>query len=199
MLSDEMQDGLFQHRSGQSPAGEVLLATVLDEAPGDVVAEPLPVFLFGVARRQPVPGLVEELACQWGTGCTALRRASPWFGSPCLQLRLDRVPELRSNDRWMLALVDTPLVPDAAGVERIGQQAVEVSATERQPACPGSIRGEALLGAQSQTVRVGLHLPERSVLPVQRIERPDRFGLSLVDAQRAPVLLIAERYAAAHP
>ena len=48
----------------------------------------------------------------------------------------------------MLALVDTPLVPDAAGVERIGQQAVEVSATERQPACPGSIRGEALLGAQ---------------------------------------------------
>ncbi len=119
MLSDEMHDGLFQHRGGQSPAGEVLLATVLDEAPGDVVAEPLPVFLFGVARRQPVPGLVEELACQWGTGCTGLRRASPWFGSPCLQLRLDRVPGLRSNDRWMLALVDTPLVPDAAGVERI--------------------------------------------------------------------------------
>ena len=82
----------------------------------------------------------------------------------------------------MLALVDTPLVPDAAGVERIGQQAVEVSATERQPARSGSIRGEALLGAQPQTVRIGLHLPERSVLPVQRIERPDRFGLSLVDA-----------------
>ena len=59
MLSDEMHDGLFQHRGGQSPAGEVLLATVLDEAPGDVVAEPLPVFLFGVARRQPVPGLVD--------------------------------------------------------------------------------------------------------------------------------------------
>ena len=48
MLSDEMHDGLFQHRGGQSPAGEVLLATVLDEAPGDVVAEPLPGFLFGV-------------------------------------------------------------------------------------------------------------------------------------------------------
>ena len=59
----------------------------------------------------------------------------------------------------MLALVDTPLVPDAAGVERIGQQAVEVSTTERQPARSGSIRGEALLGAQSQTVRLGLHLP----------------------------------------
>ena len=78
------------------------MATVLDEAPGDVVAEPLPVFLFGVARRQPVPGLVEELAGQRGTDCAALRRASPWFGSPCLQLRLDRAPELRSNDRWML-------------------------------------------------------------------------------------------------
>ena len=67
----------------------------------------------------------------------------------------------------MLALVDTPLVPDTAGVERIGQQAVEVSTTERQPACLGSIRGEASLGAQPQTVRLGLHLPERSVLPVQ--------------------------------
>ena len=53
-----MHDGLFQHRGGQSPAGEVLLATVLDEAPGDVVAEPLPGFLFGVARRQPVPGVL---------------------------------------------------------------------------------------------------------------------------------------------
>ena len=36
-----------------------------------------------------------------------------------------------------------------------------------------------------------------ALLPVQRIERLDRFGLSLVDAQRALVLLIAERYAAA--
>ena len=91
-------------------------------SPGDVVAEPLPVFLFGVARRQPVPGLVEELACQWGTGCAALRRASPWFGSPCLQLRLDRVPELRKPillasctpdgecrwPRWNLQRVRTP-------------------------------------------------------------------------------------------
>ena len=50
------------------------------------------------------------------------------------QRQLDNT--LRSNDRWMLALVDTPLVPDAAGVERIGQQAVEVSATERQPSRP---------------------------------------------------------------
>ena len=181
MLSDEMHDGLFQHRGGQSPAGEVLLATVLDEAPGDVVAEPLPVFLFGVARRQPVPGLIEELACQWGTGCTALRRASPWFGSPCLQLRLDRVPELRSNDRWMLALVDTPLVPDAAGVERIGQQAVEVSATERQPRPLGFHPRRSVAWC---AVPDGPRRPspaERSVLPVQRIECPDRFGLSFVD------------------
>ena len=59
-----------------------------------------------------------------------------------------------------------------------------MSATERQPACPGSISGEASLGAQSQTVCLGLHLPERSVLPVQRMERPDRFGLSLVDAHQ---------------
>ena len=72
MLSDAMHDGLFQHRGGQSPAGEVLLATVLDEALGDVVAEPLPGFLFGVARRQPVPGLVEELAGQWEEAVSGL-------------------------------------------------------------------------------------------------------------------------------
>ena len=72
MLSDAMHDGLFQHRGGQAPAGEVLLATVLDEALGDVVAEPLPGFLFGVARRQPVPGVVEELACQWEEAVSGL-------------------------------------------------------------------------------------------------------------------------------
>ena len=34
--------------AGSRHPERVLLATVLDEAPGDVVAEPLPVFLFGV-------------------------------------------------------------------------------------------------------------------------------------------------------
>ena len=43
MLLDEMYDGPFQRGCGQTPTGEVLVATVLDEAPGDVVAEPLPV------------------------------------------------------------------------------------------------------------------------------------------------------------
>ena len=62
----------------------------------------------------------------------------------------------------------------------IAQRAVEVSAAERQTTCPRSISGKPLLGAQSQTVRLGLHLPERSVLPVQRIECPDLFALSLV-------------------
>ena len=65
-----MHDGLFQHRGGQSPAGEVLLATVLDEAPGDVVAEPLPVFLFGVSQ-----GL---LAPRRSPGCRRSRVRSIW-------------------------------------------------------------------------------------------------------------------------
>ena len=84
-----MHDGLFQHRGGQSPAGEVLLATVLDEAPGDVVAEPLPVFLFGVARRQPVAGLVEELACS-STNCRGgtASQASAHPAPACLHQQL---------------------------------------------------------------------------------------------------------------
>ena len=44
MLLDEMYDGPFQRGCGQTPTGEVLVATVLDEAPGDVVPEP-----FGTA------------------------------------------------------------------------------------------------------------------------------------------------------
>ena len=131
MLLDEMYDGPFQHRRGQTPAGEALLATVLDEAPGDVVPEPLPALLFRMARRQPVPGLIEELAGERGGSRKALGCAFPRFGSPCLQLRLDRAPELGSDDRWMLARVDPAAVPAAAGVERIGQQAVEVPAAER--------------------------------------------------------------------
>ena len=85
-----MYDGPFQRGCGQTPTGEVLVATVLDEAPGDVVPEPLPALLFRMARRQPVPGLIEELAGERGGSCKALGRAFPRFGSPCLQLRLDR-------------------------------------------------------------------------------------------------------------
>ena len=36
--------------------------------------------------------------------------------------------QLASVPKLLTCSVDTPLVPDAAGVERIGQQAVEVSA-----------------------------------------------------------------------
>ena len=82
MLFDEVHDGLFQRGCGQTPTGEVLVATVLDEAPGDVVPEPLPALLFRMARRQPVPGLIEELAGERGGSCKALGRAFPRFGSP---------------------------------------------------------------------------------------------------------------------
>ena len=88
MLFDEVHDGLFQRGCGQTPTGEVLVATVLDEAPGDVVPETLSVLLFGVGGCQPVAGFVEELAGERGAGCTALGRAFPWFGSPsCAKTR----------------------------------------------------------------------------------------------------------------
>ena len=82
MLFDEVHDGLFERGCGRAPAGEVLLATVPDEASGDVVPEPLPALLFRMARRQLVAGLVEELAGERGAGCTALGCAFPRFGSP---------------------------------------------------------------------------------------------------------------------
>ena len=101
MLSDEMQDGLFQHRGGQSPAGEVLLATVLDEAPGDVVAEPAPhlraelaleALHMALGRRLPASGLVhhsdrgtqytaatyQAVLDEYGIVCSMSRKGDCW-------------------------------------------------------------------------------------------------------------------------
>ena len=84
MLSDAMHDGLFQHRGGQAPAGEVLLATVLDEALGDVVAEPLPGFLFvwlGVSRSlvssKSLPASGKRLCRAWRPWPLARTSRSP--------------------------------------------------------------------------------------------------------------------------
>ena len=129
----------------------------------------------------------------------ALRAAHPRPGGPRLQLRLDGGPDLRIDDRRMPALVDARPVPDAAGVDRICQQVVQVPAMERQAARPRSIPGAALLRAKAQAIGLGLHLPDRSVPPVEGVERPDRPRLGLVDAERAPVPVIAERHDAAHP
>ena len=72
MLSDAMHDGLFQHRGGQAPAGEVLLATVLDEALGDVVAEPLPGFSFWCGSASAGPWSRRRACRPVGRGCVGL-------------------------------------------------------------------------------------------------------------------------------
>ena len=85
-----------------------LLATVFDEATGDVVAEPLPALLWvwlGVSRS---PVSSKSLPASSKSCCAVFRYcASVAWRSPVCSCGLNRGPDVRIDDRWMLALVDT--------------------------------------------------------------------------------------------
>src|SRR5579871_6426985 len=51
-----------------------------------------------------------------------------------LKLRLNPLPKVPVEDRRMLAVVDLALVRDAADIDRVRQDLVEVAAAERTPA-----------------------------------------------------------------
>ena len=63
VIRDEAGDGLLEGRRWQPPAAGI--DPTRDQAIGDVVAE-LTTVPPGVARRQPVAGLVTQLACEGG-------------------------------------------------------------------------------------------------------------------------------------
>ena len=47
------------------------------------------------------------------------------------QALLDRIPSVLIDDRFMLTLVHLVLVPDAPGIDRVGQDVMDMSAVER--------------------------------------------------------------------
>lgn len=118
--------------AGRQPPGiRVFLASVGDQPARDVVAQALAV-LAEMARGQSIPGLVEKLADQRRPfGCMRSATGTGCLGGKAL---LERVPNGRIDDRRMLAFVDLVAVPDAADIERIGQDLVHMAATEGRPA-----------------------------------------------------------------
>jgi hypothetical protein len=92
-----------------------------------------------MARGQPVAGLVEEFADQRCTfGRIRVAAAARRIGNKPL---LQRVPGGRIKDGRMLARIDLVAVPDASGIERVGQDLVDMASAEGRPAAGGARGG----------------------------------------------------------
>ncbi len=131
MLAHDIGNFDLQLPSGQTPAVEVSFAALFDQAVGDVVAQPGAVaFVFecdGV-RRSPVSSKSfpqrRDLRFAEILGPAAQ-------GGALLQLELDPVPPLGIDDRRMLAIMHLVPVPDAARVERVRQDVMDVTPVEQ--------------------------------------------------------------------
>jgi hypothetical protein len=55
---------------------------------------------------------------------------APLSGSAFLQVLLDLIPNIATDDCRMLPFVDCLFVPDATGIDRVGQQVVKCCAFE---------------------------------------------------------------------
>ena len=107
-----------------------------DQPLGDVVAV-APALLVGVGRRQPLAGLVEQQAGQ-----------QTWFGGIGADLPVDPVgfqdllyrgPQLRVDDRRVLARIALVLVDDLAAIDRVLQHQVERTPRQRLAATGSAV------------------------------------------------------------
>ncbi len=85
---------------------------------GNVVAVAA-TLLNGVTGRKPVPGLVEQKACQEVLAPTVPGKLPDWC--VCLELDLNGVPDLGIDDARMTTDMNKAAVPDHAAIDRDGQ------------------------------------------------------------------------------
>ena len=118
--------------------------------------------LHAVARGQTVAGFVKELAGQW-------RSRSFAFGAPALCRRgledlLYFHPMLRINDSWVLTVEDLILVADASGIDRVGQDVMDMTAVKGiaagHPPCPT----RAMARSKADLVCLLFHLADGAML-----------------------------------
>src|SRR5690242_20123709 len=115
------------------------------------------------------------------------------------ELRLDLVPGLSVNDGVMLALVAVALMWDAADIDRIGDNEIEVPAAECcSPTLP-AIKQRAQLSSKPSSLTLRFQFSDAAELQVELEEQPDRLGFFGIDAELAVQGIIAERHGAAHP
>src|SRR5690349_9836136 len=114
------------------------------------------------------------------------------------ELRLDLVPGLSVNDGLMLALVAVALMWDAADIDRIGDNEIEVPAAECCSPRLASIEHRAQLGSDPESLACLLQAPYAAELEVEVEKQPDGFGFFFIDAELAIDGVIAEGHGAAH-
>ena len=148
--------------------------------------------------QQPFPGpVIEQPGEQAGIGCA---RASVLFNPVISQPSLHRLPQVRFDDRHVLAGIDIALVHDPAAVEPVLQHRIERPSGQHLPA--------AHLGGGSQWPGFAAH-PGRGELRLQQTDRAecqieledldDSCRLGRVDHQLALLHVVAERHNATHP
>lgn len=119
MGRDRVCNGGLEVPGRETPAGRITAAR--DEPVGDIVAEPLSPAI-GVGRGEEITSLVPDLPLERRgllDGRTRLRATAPGTGR--LQALLDPGPQIFFDDRGMRAWVGFLLVPDQAGIDRVGE------------------------------------------------------------------------------
>ncbi len=150
-----------------------------------------------MARRQPRPYLVEELAHE--------RTTSDPAGSPAGVLALvmeplpDGVPKSAVDDRLMQPGVPQGLVADLADVDGIAEEGVEGAARERVTTGAFPVLVEPDLRANALPIERALEEGDGAELAVAPIDEAHRRGFIMLYDQLVVLDRVAERRDAAHP
>ena len=99
----------------------------------------------------------------------------------------------------MIAGIGCAFVGDLAGVDRIAQQKVELTATEKAIPVGTAIGSDALRGTQALGFEPIGKLTDIAQFEIARINRAHEHSVILDNRQAAPIGPIAERRHAAHP
>src|SRR5712671_5313817 len=108
-------------------------------------------------------------------------------------------PALIVDQGWLLAGVELALVRNLAGVNRVREQCVEMTARKGFAAALDSVRRRAAFRPKPETVGLLLDPAHAAELTIESEDAAHGLGFGRVDDQRTPARVIAQRHIAAHP
>ena len=149
-------------------------------------------------RRHELPRGVEQNAGKQIGQLRFVARAPP-LDAVGLQFLLNLPPELLVDDSRMLAGIGGAFVDDLASIDPVSQHLVEGAAREGMASIGVAIRGGPTFADDALGVERDLQLANRAEFEIASEDRPNRFGLGLVDDEFSVFDVVAERRLAAHP